>query len=83
MEETRDKKMLHQPITVFICTLNQFYVDIPFIRQNIYQINLDSCCDCTWYPSLIEPDFSVFTKPNPFKPNQIYSKVIVVSQILI
>ena len=32
---------------------------------------------------LIEPDFSVFTKPNPSKPNQIHSKVIVVSQILI
>ena len=32
---------------------------------------------------LIEPDFSVFTKPNPSKPNQIYSKVIVVSQLLI
>ena len=32
---------------------------------------------------LIEPDLNVFTKPNPSKPNQIHSKVIVASQLLI
>ena len=42
--------MLHQPRTMFSCTVvytNLFCVDILVIRPNKYQLNLHSCLDHT------------------------------------
>ena len=39
----------HKDCTV--CKQTNICVDFICKRTNIYQINLDSCCHCTWYPS--------------------------------
>ena len=41
-QQTQQETFLHQPITVFNCTLNKFYVDIQFKCSNIYQTILNS-----------------------------------------